>query len=818
MQIRILLVSSILLFFGCSKKNQERSSLLSFVPENASVVFKINDFQTFTTELEKNELIGKLGKLEAFYKISQSVSALRYARPTQESLISFTADSLRNMNFTFVSNDTVSYLDLSNVLDKTIETLSYDNLVVLKYKVEGTEFYTSRYLDKEVVSSSLEQLKQLLTNVKTRTPNPQLTKFYHASDKTKLGHIWINLNHTDFLWSYLTKSKRKISSFTDWLFLDVSLDNDGLSLNGVSTVETSANKYLNLFSGTAPLANGSFEMIPKNATSITSFTFENYYTFATNQSNYLEQGFTADSLFNTVEEIGTAFINNQQIVLIKTYGTDELTDYLKQIRLSTIDFQGNEIWELSTSSFLENRLQPTIENFESNYCSFLENTLVFASEQETIKQVITAYKSGNVITETAFFQDIKELTTQESSILNAVNSFGLQHTLNKNGLSKIAEEFKTTDFSDYLFGSEMIADEGFFHASYFIKKIGTKKTKESVSTVFKVPFDLDIVSGPQFVLNHQTKKGELIVQDADNVLYLISNNGNILWEKQLKSPIQGKVHQVDLFKNGKLQLAFTTANRFMILDRNGDTVKPFYFDFPQGVLNPLAVFDYDGKKDYRFVVTQNNSVFMYNNKAKIVSGFKYTSSEEDILDAPQHFRIKRKDYLVFKLAGNTLKILNRVGKERIKIKEKIPFSDNPVRLFEGKIIVTSTDGILHQINTSGAIEKTNLQLNSDHGMDASSKTLAIINDNTLSIRGKKTTLDLGVYSKPSIFYLNDKIYVSVTDIQNQKTYLFDSQSKPIPGFPVFGMSSIDMMNMDTNKKPELVIKDQENSITVYKLN
>jgi hypothetical protein len=209
---------------------------------------------------------------------------------------------------------------------------------------------------------------------------------------------------------------------------------------------------------------------------------------------------------------------------------------------------------------------------------------------------------------------------------------------------------------------------------------------------------------------------------------------------------------------------------------------------------------------------------MYNNKGEVVSGFKYTSAQKNILDAPEHFRIKKKDYLVFKLADNTLKILNRVGNERIKIKEKISFSDNPVRLFEGKITLTSTTGNLYQISTNGKVEKTNLGLNRDHGMDATSKTLAIINDNILSIRGKKTTLDLGVYGKPSIFYLNDKIYISVTDIQNQKTYLFDSQSKAIPGFPIFGVSSIDMINMDTDKRPELVIKDQSNSLTVFKIN
>ena len=87
----------------------------------------------------------------------------------------------------------------------------------------------------------------------------------------------------------------------------------------------------------------------------------------------------------------------------------------------------------------------------------------------------------------------------------------------------------------------------------------------------------------------------------------------------------------------------------MILDRNGKEVKPFVKKYEGGNLNGLAVFDYENKKDYRFVVTQGNKVFMYNNKGSIVSGFKYTKAESAILQAPKHLAIANKDYLVFTL-------------------------------------------------------------------------------------------------------------------------------------------------------------------------
>ena len=122
------------------------------------------------------------------------------------------------------------------------------------------------------------------------------------------------------------------------------------------------------------------------------------------------------------------------------------------------------------------------------------------------------------------------------------------------------------------------------------------------------------------------------------------------------------------------------------------------------------------------------------------------------------------------------------------------------------------------MDTKGKLSATNFNLSKDHGMFATSKTLALMDDNTLNIKGKKVDLEFGVYTPPKIFYINDKIYVTVTDIQNQKIYLYDSQAKPIPNFPVYGTSVIDLLDMDNDNKLELVAKDQENSIIVYAIN
>lgn len=531
----------------------------------------------------------------------------------------------------------------------------------------------------------------------------------------------------------------------------------------------------------------------------------------------MDEELEKDSILSTVEEIGIAQINGSKAVVLKTYGAANITDFVNNLKTGSIDFQGSEILELEPNNFITKNLSPIIEDFTPKYASIIENTFVFSTEPASIKAIISTNKGEKSLANTVMYKNTANITTDESTILSISNHKGFQENLKQNGYSQLANDLQSGGLTDYLFGSQIIADDGFLHTNYFLKKISESENLAGVSEIFNIQLETDILHNPQFFTNHRTNKKEIVVQDQDNVLYLISTQGKILWKKQLESAVQGKIHEIDIYKNGKFQLAFTTNNRFFVIDRNGKEVAPFTFKYEGGNLNPLAVFDYEGKKNYRFVVTQNNKVYMYNSQGNIVTGFKYTKAEENIIAAPQHFTIGRKDYLVFRLSDGSLKILNRVGNVRVKVPEKISFSENDVKVHKNKFILTTKDGILNQIDTKGNIEKTNLKLHADHGMDATARTLVIMDDNILTIRDQKVALDLGVYTKPSIFYLNDKIYVSVTDIQNQKSYLFDSQAKPISGFPVFGTSTVDMADMDNDKKPELVIKDLDNSFIVYKI-
>ncbi|WP_422348957.1 ribonuclease HII [Flagellimonas sp.] len=803
----------------CKPEVQSTDSLLSHLLPNASLIIKINNLSNFKSELKNSTFLEKTKSFGIHHDLEKKLKGLQHLSTDAECLAAFYEVGKNNHEFVFTLKRNATSFSADSIGDRTVETLTYQNKNITKY-TQGDQAIFSLQLD-DVLHLSSSQI--LIENI-ARTPNPNtasglLKRLYSASAPSKSATFFVHLDEPSSMPSaQIKEGQDRTQSFSDWLSLDFSANSDQISLSGVALASDSTKNFINLFKGTSPLANKAQLFAPQNTQALVSYTFDDYSVFAKNQNEYLNRVKPADSLFNTIEELGIIRVNDDKVVLLNSFGTESISEFLNNDKSGTSNYQGSEILSLKSKDFLTEGFNPLLTGFESNFCTILENTFVFSEKKEALQTVLSNYKSSATFGNTDAFKTAAETLANESSILFVSNASGVDYFAEKDLVPAMSDAFKASNFKDHTFAAQFVSDNGFSHANISIGKIAKTVTSKSVTPLFTLELDTDLAINPQFVKNHRTNKQEVVVQDQNNILHLISTDGKVLWKKQLEGRIQGKIHQVDIYKNGRLQLAFCTSNEFMIVDRNGEDVPPFKMKYEGGNLNPLAVFDYEGRKDYRFVVTQGEKVFMYNNRGKIVDGFTYTRAQSPILSAPSHFRMGNKDYLVFQLEDKTLKILHRSGGDRIKVPEKIDFSNNGVFLYKNKFSVTNKKGVLHQIDARGKLTSTNFNLSPDHGMYTTSKTLVFMDDNVLTIKGKKVELELGVYTQPKIFYIYDKIYVSVTDIQSQKIYLFDSQAKSIPNFPVFGNSLIDMVDMDNDKRLELVAKDQENSIIVYRIN
>lgn len=815
MKIRLLFVFFVILTLSCDNNTPQRNSILDQVPNNTAVLIKINDFNQLKNQVANNDFINRLSKTEAYTSTQSKIAFLKNIEILGQSVLGF-ANEKDSTDFFLISNRDSLKLNQENLSQQQIDhkTGSY-----IKIDAEGESIFKLDIDNQSFLCSSELLVENFLNKSNLSPTDPKLIKLFKTASSSKPASVIVNTELTHKLLApyFLKDSTLNLNSLVNWVMLDMDLPQKRIGLSGIGFTNDSLPQIAKLFKSTNAITNNIQNYAPKNAEAILSFTFNDFTVFNKNRLQYYNLKNPTDTIFNTVEEVGLIWQDENKSVMLQTYGIDNLAEYLNNYKKNVSEYQGAQIITLKKNTILNNSFEPLLKDFEANFYVVLDDAFVFSQKKEQLQKVITNYKNGTTLSNSDFYMNAKEVLAEESSILFLSKASEATPFIEQYFSPKALKDHKTAKLDNYFYALQLVSDEGFFHLNTSLQQLKTDKKNKGVSKMFTVQLENDLITNPQFVLNHRTKKKEIVVQDINDQLYLISTEGKVLWKKQLKGKIQGKISQIDIYKNGRLQLAFTTENQFLVLDRNGKEVEPFNMEFKTGGLNDLAVFDYEKRKDYRFFITQNKNTYVYNNKGKIVDGFTYKKASGNILSAPQHFRVSRKDYLVFK-QDDGLKILSRTGKERVKGFPKVGLSDNEARLYKNNFTVTDTKGTLIQIDQKGKTAQTKFNLNKDHGFDATSKTLVLMDNNTLTIKGKRIELDLGVYSKPSIFYINNKIYVSVTDIQNQKIYLFDSIAKPIPGFPIYSNSVIDMADIDNDKKPELVAKDLDNSIVVYRIN
>lgn len=789
MRAPYIFVFAVLVLVSCSKTSDTLTNPSALVPKSSSLVFKVNAPNDYKSSLRNNSLVSKLNENYA----TTISNHLEYLNPTRELLIATNFDSLNNY-FAFITKTHNRLISEDSTRTTSRLENSIPEIFRTVYK-KDTLFY--RTIDSLFFgTNNLELAKTIDKN----EVNINLTKLLDKSDRKKTVSVVFKNNSkaSDILFMNTNTDK----TLTDYSTLDFNIQTNSINYNGITKGQDSL-FFINSFKNTKPQELKISGIIPENTSSFKRLAFDDYNVFSKNRARL--KGIPNDSITNILHsssEIASFEVDNEKVLALYALDADVLTQTLINSP-SSETFRDIAIYAFEAPELFDEKLDPFITFENANYFFVFENFAIFSDSLETLKTVITSKLNANTLDNSEAFKDLLNDLADESSYFIYKN---------KEELSKI---LGNTDYNTN--AVQFIYDTGFAHVNASLKAYKKPARRHSVTEHFSVSLVSDLLSDPQTVKNHITNGYDIVVQDVKNVVYLISNSGAILWKKELNGKILGTIAQIDIYKNGRLQLAFATQDKVYVLDRNGKDVGNFPLSFKDKITQPLSVFDYDKNKNYRLLITQDKSLIMYDVKGKKVSGFNAKAVKNNISTQPKHFRLSNKDYIVF-VEGETLEILNRQGQTRINVTNKIKFSNNPIFEYQNKFTTTNTLGQLVQVDTKGKVVTKALGLAENHSIESTSKTLVSLSENKLNIRNRSIDLDYGQYTKPRIFYINDKIYVTVSDKQAKKVYLFDSQAKSIPNFPVFGISSAELQNLDKNKDLELITKSDSKTVTVYKLN
>ncbi len=796
-----------ILLFGCNDSTTSSTTPSQLVPEQFDIVLKVNASESLDIGIKNNNLIQELIGYEKIGEFNENLENLKQFG-LNNSWIAITKTNNDSLDISLIISASNIAVDSLNQSSTEIELLATNSKDISEITLNKTTFYAKAIDSIYFISNN----KSLTLNAKiSETLAPEIKALSRLSNHERMVSILakndvVNMSH------FFEESQLNNRQFANYSIFDTEISQNTILWNGI-TKGNDSTKFINVFKNVIPQEHKAAQVVPQSSSQYKSITFDDFDVLSTNMQNTFELNAETNcsTIFQTINEIAEVkFDNTSSIVVhsIDPIATQELFDF----NLTALEYRGISIYDIDTKS-LTDCVSPLFDFTDKNKAVILDSFFVFANDTSVLESYISNYQNNSVLAQTEHFKSMMSKLSDESSLFIYMNSAGLNSFINS-----INTDDKILNISEYKSSAiQFIYDSDYAHMNAAFTTSKNDGSGNGVIEELDIKLDNEIIISPQLVRNHRTNQMDILTQDINNNLYLISNSGKVFWKKQLDGKIMGKVNQIDTYKNGRLQLVFNTSKRLYVLDRNGKDVNAFPLSFSDEITQPVSVFDYDKKKNYRLMITQGKSVLMYDKNGKIVSGFKYRAAANNIITQPKHFRIGRKDFLVF-AEGNHIEILDRVGKTRIDVRNNISFSENEIYLYQNKFTTSSTNGELIQISSNGNKTSRNLQVNSDHKFATTSKTLVVLNDNKLTIKSNSIDLDFGVYTSPKIYYINDKIYVTVTDLQSKKGYLFDSQAQPISNFPVFANSELQLGNIDNDRALEVVTKGDDNAIIIYEIN
>lgn len=805
---------------SCQEEKKSFSSLLNFIPPETAVILKTENFHEFSATLATNSFFSE-HEFSIQKGIEKKLKALDFIQNKSESLLCFSLLG-RSVVYTLITENTTDLIPDSE--NKKAEKIQYGDQVIKKYTLRENTLYSVVLSDVFVASGSKLIVENMVRLFNIGLSQQVSVQEVYGSASADVSIFIQNEKFQDFYRHFFPKGNSSfLNGFAGWTGLDVEIEKNGISLNGILSEKETATNTLDLFQGMTPQKNEMAQIVPLNAIGFYAFTYSDFSVLQENiqQKNNAKKTEippALEGLFASANEIGVIYFPTGNLVVLRSKDLDQTENALLSQKEVVDEFRGQAIFSFSEKAVFYQIFYPLLKTKELNLYTNLGEFFIFSKDIKALKNLISHHQNGSILATQPFFQNTAESLSDESSILLMGINKNLKNLLTEKTADHYKSEIENLTFNDYKISAlQFVHSDGFAHVNLSFQKADAKKAQKRVTQITALPLENPLAGNPQFFGYWRTGEQYIVTQDTKNNLYLFDNKGELRWKKPLEGRILGGIQPVDLFKNTRLQMAFVTPNKFYVVDRNGNNVAPFPISFNATITQPLAIFDYAQNRNYRFVITQNKVISMLDNHAKNISGFNFEQAQTSVLQAPKHIRIGTKDYIVIPETSGKLNILNRQGESRVSVEKNIDFSDNEWFLYQGKFTSTNSEGNLVQIDESGNVSSQDLGLSKNHHIDATTHTLATISDNILTIKNHKIELDYGLYTKPQIFYIKDKIYVAVTDTQARKVYLFDSKGALLPGFPVYGNSLIDLGNMDNEGKLEFIVKGEEDSVLLYRL-
>lgn len=647
-----------------------------------------------------------------------------------------------------------------------------------------------------------------------------------------------------------------VGDFASWTELDVAFKPNGLTFNGFTYTSDSSEQFLKLFLNQEPQSIEFPDHLPSNTASFVFYGISDIIEFSSEYRNLLNSRGTLKSLETKLDSLNAFYeVDLEQNLLAwmgNTFGmcitepkavsfADE-TYWVFEARstqlaakllgdLSTTLAEKNstdkfnstynnaDIGQLKLQGILNELLGEGYESFSNPFYIITDKYVVFGTSENAMQRYLQYIQADRTLAkELSFSRFIENLSSTFNLFTyhhlarskNIFNSY-----LNSHSVDVLERNRKVVSSFEAL-GTQVTSTGQSFYSNMFLRY--DPDWQEANEAYWNAEMESKAQITPTFVKNHLSGEFEVLVQDVNNKLYLFNSVGQELFKRELPEPILSKIRQVDAYNNGKLQYVFNTKNFIYLIDRHGDNLKGFPVELNSPAETELAVIEYDNRKDYRLLIAcKNKHIYNYEISGKKTSGWMHNKASDPTIQPFRHLVFNGKDYLITGESNGKIHLLDRRGKNRVKVEKRVvPSKNNQLQAFQSTesalvgVYFTNEDGLIHRVALDGDIQSMNLgKFSPEHiflvaDLDGDGGPEFIFQDlNMLQVFNYKKEKVFEQRTDPSagqpllIDLIDGKRGIGFAFKDSEQLMLYGPDGTVVHGFPLSGNADFDVLITDS---------------------
>ncbi len=689
--------------------------------------------------------------------------------------------------------------------------------------------------------------------------DPSFNEILKTAGTRVVANVFINhIKLPLFLEQQIHPSRQRnfknLSRIGRWSELDLTIRNDFFFLNGFGQVSDTLNTFYRVFAKQKPVPMTVSDVLPAQTAAFVFLGISDINSYLSSYHRYLDgygllhaykntldkeskqAGVDLTTLYKSIfgKEIALAFIPFEGLkfsdcwfVVSNTKGqslarqelVNVIETHAKRSGQKASSFQkvfvidrdkSVDIYQLPFSGMHKTLFGNLFADVSDQYFTFIDSYVVFGSSVESLSRFILTNIHNKQLSNESSYKKFSEGLTQESNFTAYINPGKSEmlygQLLAANSAARLLSRIEVARKIQGM-GIQLTGGRGMIFNNIYARY--SPYSVDAPQTVWETKLDTIFSMKPQLVTNHNTQQREIFVQDMKNNIYLINNVGRVLWKRPLQEAIIGEVNQVDIFRNGKLQFLFNSKNYLYLVDRNGNNVEGFPVKLRVSATNPVAVFDYDGNRDYRFFIAgEDRKIYVYDRNGNVVTGWDFDGTEKVVKKPLQHFRVGGRDFILF-ADENRPYILDRRGNERVKLNRFFSQATHSTFILDEnspgtspRFVTTDSIGVVRFIYLNGKVEELGLKkVKASHVFDFQDingdglRDFVFLDGNQLFVyrnNGKELfSVKLPGNPIPQIVYFHfgarDR-KLGVTCLETSQIFLINGDGKLYNGFPLKGIT------------------------------